>query len=79
MKTTAIVLAAGQGRRMKSATHKQYLLIKGKPVLYYSLKVFEDSFIDNIVLVTGKGEQEFCQKEIIEKYNLKKIWISSYI
>lgn len=73
MKTTAIVLAAGQGRRMKSATHKQYLLIKGKPVLYYSLKVFEDSFIDNIVLVTGKGEQEFCQKEIIEKYNLKKI------
>ena len=68
MNTTAIVLAAGQGKRMKSTIHKQYLLIEDKPVLYYSLKAFEDSFIDNIVLVTGKDEQDYCHKEIIQKY-----------
>ncbi len=33
MKSTAIVLAAGQGKRMNSKVQKQFLLIKGKPVL----------------------------------------------
>lgn len=71
--TTAIILAAGQGKRMNSDVHKQYLLINGRPILYYSLKAFENSFIDNIVLVVGKGEQEYCKKEIVEKYGIKKV------
>ena len=41
MKCTAIVLAAGQGKRMNSKIQKQFLMLKGKPVLYYSLAVFE--------------------------------------
>jgi len=72
-RTTAIVLAAGQGKRMQSSVHKQYLLIKDKPVLYYSLKAFEDSIIDDIVLVVGEGEEDFCQKEILDKYGFHKI------
>jgi len=72
-KVTAIVLAAGRGKRMESTVHKQYLLIKDKQVLYYSLKAFEDSQVDDIVLVVGKGEQEFCRKEILDKYNFHKI------
>ena len=71
--TTAIILAAGQGKRMNSDVHKQYLLINDRPILYYSLKAFENSFIDNIVLVIGKGEQEYCKKEIVEKYGIQKI------
>ena len=71
--TTAIVLAAGQGKRMQSKVHKQYLLIQDKPVLYYSLQAFESSFIDDIVLVVGKDEEEYCQKEIIEKYGFTKV------
>lgn len=73
IRTAAIVLAAGQGKRMKSSVHKQYLLIEDKPVLYYSLKAFEDSFVDDIVLVVGKGEEAFCRREIVEKYNLTKV------
>lgn len=73
MKTCAIVLAAGQGKRMNSNVAKQYLIIKDKPVLYYSLAAFEESIVDEIILVTGAGEEEFCQKEIVEKYNLKKV------
>lgn len=72
-KTTAVILAAGQGKRMHSNTHKQYLLIKDKPVLYYSLKAFEDSMIDDIVVVVGKGEEKFCEKEMIDKYGFCKI------
>lgn len=71
--TTAIVLAAGQGKRMQSKVHKQYLLLQDKPVLFYALKAFEDSFIDDIVLVVGKDEEEYCRKEIIDKYGLKKV------
>lgn len=73
MRTTAIVLAAGQGKRMGSSVHKQYLLLRDKPVIYYSLKVFEDSTIDDIVLVVGKDEETFCRKEILEKYGFHKI------
>ena len=57
MKTTAIVLAGGSGSRMKTKTKKQYLLVEGKPVLWYSLHAFEESpLIDAVILVCGAGE-----------------------
>ena len=40
---TAIVLAAGQGKRMNSSVQKQFLEIGGKPLIYYSLKCFQES------------------------------------
>lgn len=73
-KNVAIVLCAGRGTRMNSEVQKQYLLIKGKPVVFYSLYAFEKCpFIDEIVLVTGKEEIEYCRQEIVEKYGLKKV------
>lgn len=72
-KYAAIVLAAGSGKRMNSKVHKQYLIIQDRPVLYYSLKEFEDSAVDEIVLVVGKGEEEFCRKEIVDKYGISKV------
>lgn len=72
-KYTAIVLAAGSGKRMNSQVHKQYLIIQDRPVLYYSLKEFEDSAVDEIVLVVGKGEEEFCRREIVDKYGISKV------
>lgn len=72
-KITAIVLAAGSGSRMKSKTKKQFMEIKGKPVIWYSLFEFEKSRVDEIILVTGKEDIDYCKKEIAEKYNLKKI------
>lgn len=72
-KYTAIVLAAGSGKRMNSQVHKQYLIIQDRPVLYYSLKAFEDSAVDEIVLVVGKGEEEFCRREIVDKYGISKV------
>lgn len=72
IRTTAIVLAAGQGKRMQSSVRKQYLLIGDKPVLYYSLKAFEDSIIDDLVLVVGEGEEDYCQRELIDKYGFAK-------
>ena len=74
MKNTAIVLAAGQGKRMHTKIQKQFLEIKGYPVLYYSLRCFQDSpLIEDIILVTGEGSVLYCQKEIVDKYGFTKV------
>ena len=73
-KCTAIVLAAGQGKRMNTKVHKQFLLLQGKPVLYYSLKCFEETpWIEDIILVAGKEECQYCREEIADKYGFRKI------
>lgn len=72
-KTAAIVLSAGSGKRMNADIPKQYLLLNERPIIYYSLKAFEDSFIDEIILVCGKGDIDFCRREIVDKYSLKKV------
>lgn len=69
-KFAAIVLSAGTGSRMKSDIPKQYMDLNGKPVIYYSLKAFEENGFSSIVLVCGKDDVEYCKKEIVEKYNL---------
>lgn len=70
---SAIVLAAGTGSRMNSDIPKQYMELAGKPVIYYSLKAFADAGFSSIVLVCKEEEIEYCQKEIIEKYNIKSV------
>lgn len=72
-KNTAIILAAGKGTRMESDIPKQFLKIQDKPLLYYSLKVFQESpFIEEIVLVMEKTWQEYCVREILEPYKITK-------
>lgn len=71
---TAIVLAAGQGKRMNAKVKKQYMALMGKPVVYYALKAFEDcENVHRIILVTAEEDEEYCRKEIIEKYQLYKV------
>ena len=73
-KCTAIVLAAGQGKRMGTKVQKQYLELGGKPVLYYSLRAFEESpLIDEVILVVGDDQEAYCREEIVEKYHFEKI------
>lgn len=70
----AIVVAAGRGRRMGADINKQFLHIKDRPILYYTLKAFADStLVDNIILVTAENEIDYCKTEIVDKYNLKKV------
>lgn len=70
---TAIVLAAGKGSRMHSDIPKQYMNIAGKEVLYYSLNAFEESPVDDIIVVVSNDDIEYCKRDIIEKYNLTKV------
>ena len=71
---TAIVLAAGQGKRMHSKIQKQFLEIGGKPVLSYSLPCFQESpLITDIILVTGEEMISYCEQEIVKKYGFSKV------
>ncbi len=72
-KHIAMVMAAGEGTRIGGDVPKQFLELAGRPVLYYSLKVFEDSFLDEIVVVTNEGMEDYCRKEIVEKYGFSKV------
>lgn len=74
MKTAAIVLAGGSGSRMHSNEKKQYMLIGGYPVLYYSLYAFQNSSrIDKIILVCGEEDRERCREEIIKPFGITKV------
>lgn len=68
MKKYAVIVAGGNGSRMNSAVPKQFLLLHGKPVLYYSVQAFIDAYNDvEIILVLPEN---FLQqgKELVQKY-----------
>ena len=71
---TAIVLSAGQGKRMGTSVQKQYIELQGKPIIYYTLSVFQKSeIIDDIILVVGKDQLKHVQEEIVRKYHFTKV------
>ena len=72
-KITAVVLAAGAGKRMHSDVPKQYMMLAGRPVLFYALQAFAESAVTDIVVVVGAGEIDYCRKEIVEKYHIQKV------
>jgi 2-C-methyl-D-erythritol 4-phosphate cytidylyltransferase len=69
----AVILASGQGKRMGAGKNKVLLEINKKPLIYYTIKPFQESnLIDSILLICQKKDQIFFQ-EIIKKYNLNKV------
>jgi 2-C-methyl-D-erythritol 4-phosphate cytidylyltransferase len=62
MRTTAIVLAAGEGRRIGGNTSKIFLPLAGRPLLLRTLdRVFSARTIENVVLVVAAHERVRCE------------------
>ncbi len=73
-KVTAVILAAGIGKRMGTGISKQYLKIGEKPILVHTLEKFEKaSKIDNIIIVVSKTNITYVREEICEKYAISKV------
>ena len=71
---TAILLAAGSGKRMKSDVPKQFMPVAGKPLIWYSLQTVEQSeIIDDCILVTGADDISYVETEIVAKYGFSKV------
>jgi bifunctional UDP-N-acetylglucosamine pyrophosphorylase/glucosamine-1-phosphate N-acetyltransferase len=56
--SSAVVMAAGESKRMKSAKTKVLHRIAGKPVLYYTLEAIREAGTDRIVVVVGRQAEE---------------------
>ncbi len=63
-----LIMAAGSGKRMKTAVKKQFIDIDGIPVLGRTIKKFDTcGLADTIVVVSPKDDMDIC-KNIAEKY-----------
>jgi 2-C-methyl-D-erythritol 4-phosphate cytidylyltransferase / 2-C-methyl-D-erythritol 2,4-cyclodiphosphate synthase len=71
--TSAIIPAAGKGRRFSRDYNKVFAEAAGKPVIAHTLSAFQASpLIDEIVLVCGKEDLASCL-EIVERFGLDKV------
>lgn len=73
-KVTALIPAAGMGRRMGQAVAKQFLPLGDKPMLAHTLLVFQRaSEIDEIIPILSKEDMESCLRDVIEHFHITKV------
>lgn len=68
LKKYAVIVAGGTGSRMGSAMPKQFLMVNGKPILYYSIKSFLTAFDDVQIIIVLPEEHIGTGQEIIDAY-----------
>ena len=68
----AVILSGGVGSRMGANIPKQYITIKGKPIIWYCLNTFVESpIIDSIVIGRAK-EWDSLIREQVDSFSCKK-------
>ena len=74
MKVTALIPAAGMGKRMGAGVNKQYLMLNEKPIVAHTLTVFENApFVDDIYLIIPEPEIPYCREQVVERYGFTKV------
>ena len=68
MNKYAVIVAGGSGSRMGGTLPKQFLLLKDKPVLYYTIKTFLESYPDNQVILVLPVDYTDMGQEIIDAW-----------
>ena len=78
MKKYAIIVAGGSGSRMKANLPKQFLLLNGKPVLFYTIDTFLKSYTDLHIILVLPEEHIAAGQEIIDAFfNYDRIKITA--
>lgn len=70
---SAIVLAGGSGSRMHTDKAKQYLTVGGVPLIVHALRTFQESPVEQIVLVVREGDEAYVRGEIVDRYGIGKV------
>ncbi len=68
MKKYAIIVAGGSGNRMQTNIPKQFLMLKGKPILYYAINTFLKTFTDCSIILVLPEEHIAAGQEIIDAF-----------
>ena len=67
-----VILASGNGTRVSSKIPKQFIEIMGKPILAYTLEIFQNNEnIDALEIVCQKDWIKTVE-QICDKYNITK-------
>lgn len=70
----AIIVAAGEGKRMEGFGGKQFLPLLGKPLLAHTLQAFQEcQTVEKIIVVTAEEKIGFCLKQVVDKYGFSKV------
>ncbi|MFZ0613146.1 MAG: 2-C-methyl-D-erythritol 4-phosphate cytidylyltransferase [Desulfobacterales bacterium] len=70
---SAVIVAAGFGVRMKSATRKQYLPVAGRPLVVHTLQKFDDSpLIDHMCVVVPPEDLDDCRRLLLSGGHIEK-------
>ena len=74
MKNIAVIFAGGSGKRMNTVSRpKQFLELNGKPVIIYTLELFDNHpMIDGIVIVCIEPWMPFLEKQL-KKFEISKV------
>ncbi|AFM39532.1 2-C-methyl-D-erythritol 4-phosphate cytidylyltransferase [Desulfosporosinus acidiphilus SJ4] len=68
-----VIPAAGQGKRMGAGCNKQFLQLKGQPILIHAVRVFQMSdYVSEIVIVGAENDLALI-KELVDHYKLDKV------
>lgn len=71
---SAIIVAGGKGKRMGQGINKQYIKLNQKEILAITIEAFNKcDFVDEIIIVVGEDEINYCSENIISKYKLCKV------
>ncbi len=74
MKAQAIIVAAGRGSRFGSDMPKQFLELKGKPILAHAVAAFEaHADIESVIIVGAEDWLFYIAEDIVGKYGLTKV------
>ncbi len=70
-RVAAIIVAGGSGQRMQSSVRKQYMMLRGLPVVVRTLNFFASrDFVSPILLVIPRGDEIFCREQLLIPHGL---------
>jgi len=74
IRVAAIIPAAGKGKRMGARRPKQFLELKDRPILAFTLEVFEKAECINAVIVVAPPQDvDFCVENVVKRYGFSKV------
>jgi len=73
-RVTALIPAAGMGRRMGKAVAKQFLPLGDRPMLAHTLLAFQRAAeVDEIIPILSEEDMENCLRDVIESFHITKV------
>jgi 2-C-methyl-D-erythritol 4-phosphate cytidylyltransferase len=69
----AIIAAAGQGTRMAGKRPKQFLELAGTPIIFHTLKIFEQCDAIQEIIVVVRAEETAWFLSLADKHDLRKL------